>query len=957
MPISSTRGVASAKALGLASGLAATYVDDVFSTYLYSGTGQGPLFNLTSKYIANPMLIARGFSNFSKLGDLGRYSPKDFTKSGNNILTIGNSSSDNTPVCYTSTDNGLNWTARDIVTPGSGNVVQGAEIQFGAYFVSSNIGVLKSTNGGSSFSMIVNTPCHGEGLKFVNGLLFTIHTNGSNPAMRYSSDGINFSSAKAYDSLIQILDITYNPSNSTYYMCSYDNDGTTVKIWSSTNFPNWSEPTTFTGQSTDNRIAFGNGTLVMNGSGTNGEDKVYYSTNLGSSWTSVTVSGWQPRSVIFDGTKFIVASNTRTYFSTDGVTWDSVGYGSSKISYADNTLFFLQGETIKSESSTTTVIGSTTDAGMVWIKGRSGATDHAIYDTIRGVKQDLVPNSTGASTNQDAGIINFLPSGINIGATLLKINTSAATYVSWTFREQPKFFDIVTYTGTGANRTIAHSLGSVPGMIMVKRTDVAGSWMVYHNSIANTENLVLNTTTAKVTNATAWNSTTATASVFSLGTHADVNTNTGTYVAYLFAHNAGGFGLTGTDNVISCGSFTGTSKVTLGYEPQFFIMKQTNTAGAWYLYDTMRGIFADTSNNNDPYLLANASNVEGTGQNFIGIDATGFTPSSAAVGPSDTFIYIAIRRGPMRTPTTGTSVFGLSARTGTGANATVTGGQTDDAILVKNRGSAVASLFSSRLTGTGYLVTSDQAAEVAAGTTILQANPWDVMDGVKLGTTSTITNASANTFINYLFRRAPGFFDVVCYTGTGVTGTVAHNLAAVPELMIVRNRNVGNFWYVYSAPTGNTKRLFLDQPNAAAVDNPWNSTSPTASVFTVIGSNDGVNYSGHTYVAYLFATCPGVSKVGSYTGNGTTQTINCGFTGGARFILIKRTDSVGDWYVWDSARGIVAGNDPYVSLNTTVAEVTTDDSVDTDSSGFIVNQLAATNINVSAATYIFLAIS
>lgn len=74
-------------------------------------------------------------------------------------------------------------------------------------------------------------------------------------------------------------------------------------------------------------------------------------------------------------------------------------------------------------------------------------------------------------------------------------------------------------------------------------------------------------------------------------------------------------------------------------------------------------------------------------------------------------------------------------------------------------------------------------------------------------------------------------------------------------------------------------------------------------------------------------------------------------------MLIKRTDSTGDWYVWDTARGIVAGNDPHLSLNSTAAEVTTNDSIDTDSTGFIVNQLAATDINVSSATYIYLAIA
>ena len=138
----------------------------------------------------------------------------------------------------------------------------------------------------------------------------------------------------------------------------------------------------------------------------------------------------------------------------------------------------------------------------------------------------------------------------------------------------------------------------------------------------------------------------------------------------------------------------------------------------------------------------------------------------------------------------------------------------------------------------------------------------------------------------------------------------------------------------------------------------WNDTDPTETTFT-LGVNQNVNYSGDTYIAYLFGSIDGISKCGSYTGNGTNQTINCGFSAGARFILIKRTDagSFGDWYVWDTERGIVAANDPHLSLNTTAAEVTTDDSIDPVSSGFAVNQVAATNINVSSASYIFYAIA
>jgi hypothetical protein len=125
-------------------------------------------------------------------------------------------------------------------------------------------------------------------------------------------------------------------------------------------------------------------------------------------------------------------------------------------------------------------------------------------------------------------------------------------------------------------------------------------------------------------------------------------------------------------------------------------------------------------------------------------------------------------------------------------------------------------------------------------------------------------------------------------------------------------------------------------------------------VFSVGGNNVGA---GTTYVAYLFATCAGVSKVGTYTGTGTTLQINCGFTAGARFVLIKRTDSTGDWYVWDSARGIIAGNDPYLLLNSTAAEVTNTDYVDAYSAGFELSSTAPAALNANGGTYIFLAIA
>ena len=228
---------------------------------------------------------------------------------------------------------------------------------------------------------------------------------------------------------------------------------------------------------------------------------------------------------------------------------------------------------------------------------------------------------------------------------------------------------------------------------------------------------------------------------------------------------------------------------------------------------------------------------------------------------------------------------------------------------------------------------------------------WDYMNGFWNG-----SSVNANQYA-WMFRRAPGFFDVVAYAGTGTERGVPHNLGVTPEMLIIKARDFsGKEWFVHHTGLTSWSKVLQLQSTGTESNGDTGGNLPTETTFPVNASSN-VNGSGYNYIAYLFATLPGISKVGSYTGNGSSQTINCGFTGGARFVLIKRTDSTGDWYVWDTARGIVSGNDPHLSLNTTAAEVTSDDTIDPDSSGFIVNQVAATNVNVSSASYIYLAIA
>jgi hypothetical protein len=603
--------------------------------------------------------------------------------------------------------------------------------------------------------------------------------------------------------------------------------------------------------------------------------------------------------------------------------------------------------------------------GLIWTKERNNTATHLLIDSQRGLANGFLESNTtdAADTSRvSESISSFNADGYTLHAPDTLWDRGSYNYVSWTFRKQPKFFDVVTYTGNGAaSRNIAHSLGSDPGCIIVKRTSAANDWSVYHRSTGTGKRLILNDTLAVLTDADMFASVTST--TFSVSGNTDLNDNGATYVAYLFAHNAGGFGLTGTDNVISCGSYTegaSAQNINLGYEPQWLLMKKSSGSGAWYLFDTMRGM----SQTNLFYVEANQNFAESSfGAGYIKPTATGFTAEPGFFSNGSNIIYIAIRRGPMRVPTSGTSVYNAIARTGTGTTTSVTGvGFPPDMALIQRRNGGGDSTIYDKLRGPNILLYPQYTLQEFSVSSYL--NSFD-QDGETLGTNTP--NISGETFINWNFRRAPSVFDIVCYTGTGgASQTFTHNLGVVPELVIVKNRSAAAAWEsLGTALSASQRQLYLNRTQAGVAVSSghlgWNGTdgaykAPTSSVVYFGGDSD-VGGSGNTYVAYLFATCAGVSKVGSYTGTGTTLQIDCGFTAGARFVLIKRTDSTGDWYVWDSTRGIVSGNDPYLVLNNGVAEVTSTDYIDTYSAGFEISSTAPAAINASAGTFVFLAIA
>jgi uncharacterized protein YejL (UPF0352 family) len=604
-------------------------------------------------------------------------------------------------------------------------------------------------------------------------------------------------------------------------------------------------------------------------------------------------------------------------------------------------------------------IDLSTKGGLVWIKNRGSAELHQWWTTLLGNTSYLRSNGDEALFNSGSAAITYNTTNFSLNTGSSANNANANTYVSWTFRKQPKFFDVVTYTGDGTNnRNVAHSLGAIPGCVIFKRTDSTGDWQVSHRSLGEFYTAILNSAAAAQNYSLTWLGNTAT----NLNLNTNVNQSGATYVAYLFAHDAGGFGLTGTDNVISCGSFTSAGPstdvtVTLGYEPQWIMVKDATVSADWGMYDVMRGM----SNTNTAELLANKSNAETntTIAYFPRPTATGFiAKNSLGADSGNNIIYIAIRRGPMKVPTLGTSVFDVDTLT-PAANLTgtkVTNPFATDLLITTQRDHAGLpnSYAVDRLRGGSVSVATNlTGAEQSWGTPYSWT--FDYNDGF-LDNFAYPQGSVTTPMIYWSFKRAPGFFDEVCYTGTGSATTVTHNLTVAPEMMIIKNRSSASHWIVYTAALGNTKALEFTTSGPTTSAAFFNNTSPTSSVFTV-NSAASVNGSGSSLVAYLFATCAGVSKVGSYTGNGTTQTINCGFTGGARFVLIKRTDSTGDWYVWDSARGIVAGNDPYLLLNSTAAEVTSTDYIDTASTGFEISSTAPAAINANGGSFIFLAIA
>ena len=587
------------------------------------------------------------------------------------------------------------------------------------------------------------------------------------------------------------------------------------------------------------------------------------------------------------------------------------------------------------------------EGGMVWIKSRSDIGNHVLTDTERGTDKLIYSNTSGAEVSATWGANAFNADGFNVTGADGYSNSFGRTYASWTFRKAPGFFDVVTWTGDGSStgQVISHNLGSTPGFIVIKERNGTAWWTCWHRSLGGAR-IFLNETNASTTaniqlyfgNGTSYVA--PTDSSFTVNSN-DLNQSGNTYVAYIFAHDDAQFGENEDESIIKCGVFAGQSSIDLGWEPQWLLIKPYNMSYNWEIYDNIRGT-PGPGNSASIALKPNSYNAE-IGQSGIKFEPKGFYQSTFGSGAP--CIYIAIRR-PHKPPETATDVFAIDTL-GPPSPPGWNSGFVVDWKFQKTTTNTSSWETLERITGQKmYLNTADAAVTPGSNEKLDYNDGW----GTSIGTNPD--NYS------WMFRRAPGFFDMVAYTGNGIVRTIDHNLGAVPELMIVKNRSTaGNNWRVYAPTVGPYSTLALNTGNAKTTNiGYWNNTAPTSSSFTV-GTVSNVNFSNIQYVAFLFATLPGISKVGSYTGTGSTLNVDCGFTAGARFVLIKRADGTGDWYFWDSTRGIVSGNDPYLLINSTAVQVTSTDYIDLLNSGFTVTSGAPAALNANGGTYIFLAIA
>ena len=265
-----------------------------------------------------------------------------------------------------------------------------------------------------------------------------------------------------------------------------------------------------------------------------------------------------------------------------------------------------------------------------------------------------------------------------------------------------------------------------------------------------------------------------------------------------------------------------------------------------------------------------------------------------------------------------------------------------DLVWIKNRGYANKHVLFDSVRGVNKSLTTDSnAAEVDQNSDGGYVSAFG-SDGFTLtegSSSDNDTNDDRYTYVAWCWKEsATAGFDIVSFTGNDTARTISHSLSAVPNMMILKDRDAGNDWFIYhSGNTSSPETDYLKLNSTAAtadLNTLWNDTAPTSSVFT-IGTNGNINTTGNDYIAYLFTEKQGFSKFGSYTGNGSTDGafIYTGFRPAQ--VILKATNTAQGWFMVDSKRSPFNPCDGSLHPNATAAEDTSSDFfIDLNSNGF-----------------------
>tara|TARA_Y100001963_G_scaffold27315_1_gene37241 strand:- start:24 stop:1088 length:1065 start_codon:yes stop_codon:yes gene_type:complete len=251
----------------------------------------------------------------------------------------------------------------------------------------------------------------------------------------------------------------------------------------------------------------------------------------------------------------------------------------------------------------------------------------------------------------------------------------------------------------------------------------------------------------------------------------------------------------------------------------------------------------------------------------------------------------------------------------------------------------------------GFTVGSD--SNVNQGSINIVAWQWKANGGTA---TASGSESGNNPAYSYQANTTAGF-SIVTYTGTGSAGTVSHGLGVAPDWILVKNRtDSGTDWCVYhsnntSAPETDFIKLNTDEATED-VSSIWNDTAPTSTVFTV-GTSNGTNGDGDNYLSFCFAEKKGYSKFGLYNGNGNANGVFV-YTGfKPAWLMIKRTDSTGNWFIFDNKRDGFNSENNRLTADGDLAEADPGES-ELLSNGFKL-RFTSGNVNSSSGTYIYIA--